>query len=82
MYIVNLNLIFEEQWEKKGLQFGTGALTNAFKEVAREQFLTCAILVAQKVRDEALDEAIKACDEVDVIGADDCIAKIRALKEQ
>lgn len=38
--------------------------------------------IEQAARDEALEEAIQACDRVDIIGADECIEKIRALKSQ
>ena len=42
---------FERHWESRGLQFGTGALTNAFKEVALDSFLACARALEPMVRD-------------------------------
>lgn len=46
-----------------------------------ECWLACYQHLAPMVRMQAMDDAIKACNEVDIIGADDCIEKIRALKD-
>lgn len=78
-----------EMFEKRAKFLGFSRMTkegDGYKQLGLDaiwrEWLACFRAVDHLIRDEALNDAIEACDEVDVIGADDCIAKIRALKEQ